>query len=343
VLQSTSLDAELTVRATLALYAPLYPRAYRVEEVLELADLAADADTKVGALSGGQRRRVDLAIGIIGRPEVLFLDEPTTGLDPEARRRTWAGGHATASGVAGNAAFGITLVAWSAYGVRLVAAREAGIVKRWRTTPLPRWCYFTGRITATVIVAVLPGIVTVAVAAGCYHLHLDFGAVIRVLVVFLLGAAAWAAAAAVLTSAMPTVEAATPVLTLIYFPVIIVSGALGIISEPRWLTTVASYLPAKPLIDAATSALSHTGGGISLPGRDLAVLAAWAIVGITAAVLTFRWEPHRPGQSRTASREEHRHSIRTWQPAATGRGYRLDQSLVVVIRSFTWLRCALVP
>lgn len=91
VLQSTSLDAELTVHATVALYAPLYPRAYRVEEVLELVDLTADADTKVGALSDGQRRRVDLAIGIVGRPEVLFLDEPTTGLDPEARRRTWAG------------------------------------------------------------------------------------------------------------------------------------------------------------------------------------------------------------------------------------------------------------
>ena len=91
VLQSTSLDAELTVRATLLLYAPLYPQSYRVAEALELVDLTADAGTKVGALSGGQRRRVDLAIAIIGRPEVLFLDEPTTGLDPEARRRTWAG------------------------------------------------------------------------------------------------------------------------------------------------------------------------------------------------------------------------------------------------------------
>jgi ABC-2 type transport system ATP-binding protein len=60
-----------------------------LREVLELVDLADDAETNVGALSGGQRRRVDMAIGIIGRPEVLFLDEPTTGLDPEARRRAW--------------------------------------------------------------------------------------------------------------------------------------------------------------------------------------------------------------------------------------------------------------
>ena len=51
--------------------------------------MAADARTRIGALSGGQRRRVDLGIAIIGQPEMLFLDEPTTGLDPEARRRLW--------------------------------------------------------------------------------------------------------------------------------------------------------------------------------------------------------------------------------------------------------------
>ncbi len=90
VLQSTSLAPELTVRDSLALFAQLYQTPYRVADALAMVDLASDALTKVGALSGGQRRRVDLALGMIGRPDVLFLDEPTTGLDPEARRRTWA-------------------------------------------------------------------------------------------------------------------------------------------------------------------------------------------------------------------------------------------------------------
>ena len=58
--------------------------------MLDLIDLASDARTKIGALSGGQRRRVDLGLAIIGQPEMLFLDEPTTGLDPEARRRLWS-------------------------------------------------------------------------------------------------------------------------------------------------------------------------------------------------------------------------------------------------------------
>ena len=91
VLQSTSLDAQLTVAEALRLFGGLYPRPRRMAEVLEVIELADDAQTRIGALSGGQRRRVDLGIAIIGRPEMLFLDEPTNGLDPEARRRLWTG------------------------------------------------------------------------------------------------------------------------------------------------------------------------------------------------------------------------------------------------------------
>jgi ABC-2 type transport system ATP-binding protein len=91
VLQSTSLDAQLTVREALRMYARLFPQPMSVAEVLAIIELTDDTNTRIGVLSGGQRRRVDLGLGIIGRPEVLFLDEPTTGLDPEARRGLWAG------------------------------------------------------------------------------------------------------------------------------------------------------------------------------------------------------------------------------------------------------------
>jgi len=90
VLQSTSLDAQLTVTEALTLFGGLYPGRQRIGEVLDAIDMADDARTRIGALSGGQRRRVDLGIAIIGQPEMLFLDEPTTGLDPEARRRLWS-------------------------------------------------------------------------------------------------------------------------------------------------------------------------------------------------------------------------------------------------------------
>ncbi len=89
VLQSTSLDLQLTVSEALGLFGALFPRPRPAGEVLAQIGLVSDAGTRIGALSGGQRRRVDLGLAIIGQPEVLFLDEPTTGLDPEARRRLW--------------------------------------------------------------------------------------------------------------------------------------------------------------------------------------------------------------------------------------------------------------
>ncbi|MDH2429985.1 ABC transporter ATP-binding protein [Sphaerisporangium sp. TRM90804] len=81
--------AELTVRETLRHFAGYYPNPADPEEVLDRVQLADRADTRIRRLSGGQRRRVDVALGVIGNPELLFLDEPTTGLDPEARRRLW--------------------------------------------------------------------------------------------------------------------------------------------------------------------------------------------------------------------------------------------------------------
>jgi ABC-2 type transport system ATP-binding protein len=91
VMQSTSLDQEMTVRDLLTTFGGLYADPMPVGEVLELVDLADEAETRFGTLSGGQQRRVDVAVGIIGRPEILFLDEPSTGLDPEARRHLWTG------------------------------------------------------------------------------------------------------------------------------------------------------------------------------------------------------------------------------------------------------------
>ena len=89
VLQSTSLDHQLTVSEALRLYASLFGRPLPAAEVLTLIGLTGEAGTRIGALSGGQQRRVDLGLAVIGRPEVLFLDEPTAGLDPQTRVNLW--------------------------------------------------------------------------------------------------------------------------------------------------------------------------------------------------------------------------------------------------------------
>ncbi|MCW2882980.1 MAG: transporter, ATP-binding protein [Sphaerisporangium sp.] len=89
VLQTANDTAELTVRETVRHFAGYYPNARDPDEVIAKVGLTEKAGSRVRQLSGGQRRRVDVALGVIGNPELLFLDEPTTGFDPEARRRFW--------------------------------------------------------------------------------------------------------------------------------------------------------------------------------------------------------------------------------------------------------------
>ena len=89
VLQETALETLLTVRESLELYAGYYSSPRPVEEVIELVGLEEKADARAGKLSGGQMRRLDVGIALIGDPDLLFLDEPTTGFDPSARRHAW--------------------------------------------------------------------------------------------------------------------------------------------------------------------------------------------------------------------------------------------------------------
>jgi len=89
VLQSTGLNQYLTVAETIELYRSFYPRPRQVDEVLDLVGLTEKRDERVRKLSGGQQRRLDVGIGLAGDPDLLFLDEPTTGFDPAARRGAW--------------------------------------------------------------------------------------------------------------------------------------------------------------------------------------------------------------------------------------------------------------
>ena len=89
VLQSSSVYDSLTVAENLELFAGYYTRPRPVDEVVELVGLEEKRESRVRSLSGGQRRRLDLGLALVGDPELVFLDEPTTGFDPEARRRAW--------------------------------------------------------------------------------------------------------------------------------------------------------------------------------------------------------------------------------------------------------------
>jgi len=88
-LQETRLSEKLTVRETVELFASFYAQPRRAEEVLEEMQLTEKADSWVGKLSGGQKQRLAVATALVGNPRILFLDEPTTGLDPQSRRQLW--------------------------------------------------------------------------------------------------------------------------------------------------------------------------------------------------------------------------------------------------------------
>ena len=120
VLQSSGVYPHMSPREVLTLFAGYYPRPRPVGEVLAAVGLEPSADTQVRLLSGGQRRRLDVALGLVGDPEVIFLDEPTTGFDPEARRACW-------DVVAGLAAAGTTVFLTTHYmdEARALAGRVA--------------------------------------------------------------------------------------------------------------------------------------------------------------------------------------------------------------------------
>jgi ABC-2 type transport system ATP-binding protein len=90
VLQSCGVQDALTVGELLEMYGRYHRRRRRAGELIELVELDAKRDTRAAQLSGGQRRRLDLALALVGDPDLVFLDEPTTGFDPQARRQAWA-------------------------------------------------------------------------------------------------------------------------------------------------------------------------------------------------------------------------------------------------------------
>ncbi|HTX12552.1 MAG TPA: ABC transporter ATP-binding protein [Solirubrobacteraceae bacterium] len=90
VLQQCGIQSDLTVAELIEMYGRYYSRCRPVDEVIELVELGEKRDTRARNLSGGQLRRLDLALGLVGDPDVLFLDEPTTGFDPGARRHAWS-------------------------------------------------------------------------------------------------------------------------------------------------------------------------------------------------------------------------------------------------------------
>jgi ABC-2 type transport system ATP-binding protein len=89
VLQETAVEEQLTVKESIDIYGSMYPKRRPTGELIEIVGLEEKTDARIKTLSGGQRRRLELALGIVGDPDLIFIDEPKTGFDPSARRQAW--------------------------------------------------------------------------------------------------------------------------------------------------------------------------------------------------------------------------------------------------------------
>lgn len=201
--------------------------------------------------------------------------------------------------LAGLVAFGALSTAYITHTAGLVAARQDGVLKRWRATPLPAWCYFAGRIAAAALLAVIGGTLTVLVGSTQDHIRLSLGTIADLSLILTLGAATSASIGTAASALIPTTEAAWPLMGVTYLPLVILSGSLGTVSgQPGWLATVIDYLPVRPIIDSTWRALQSGGGMSATSLHDLAVLAAWAVAGMVLSLRYFRWAPRTAGRRR---------------------------------------------
>jgi len=199
---------------------------------------------------------------------------------------------ALAAAVGGLVVFGTLSIAYLTYASGLVAAREAGVLRRWHATPLPAWGYFAGRIAAAAVMADAAALILLLVSAAMAGLHITAGTAISLVVAVTLGAVALASAGTAITPLLPSTQGANAVLAITYLPLLFFSGGFGATSGlPHWLTRVVTYLPVQPAVDAATHALAGLG---PVPGRDLLALAGWTVACLALSVRCFRWDPTRP-------------------------------------------------
>jgi ABC-2 type transport system permease protein len=193
------------------------------------------------------------------------------------------------AGVAGLAVLGLLSTAYITHAGGLVSARQAGVLKRWWAAPLPRWCWFAGRIGATVVVAAAGAAATVVAGMVLYGVGVDLDAALSLAVVLVLGAATWASLGTAASALIPSAEAAWPLLSATFLPIVLLSGSFGAVSrEPHWLETVMRWLPAQPIVEGAQRAL-HGAAFPALTARDAAVLAAWTVIGFVVSQRWFRW------------------------------------------------------
>ena len=290
VLQESTVETDVTVRETLELFAGYYGSPRDVDELIELVGLGGKTEVLGGHLSGGQRRRLDVALALVGDPELVFLDEPTTGFDPSARRAAWemiAGLQAL-----GKTILGLIQASFASLVVSVVAQRESGILKRRRSTPVRAWVLIAGRALTAVGIAAVMAVILILIGWLVYGATLPGRTIPAIAVTIAVGAVSFCALAYALSSAINSADSAQPVVQFVLLPLYFISGVFVPSADiPHWLLDVADAFPVRHLQEALLKAFNPHTVGTGFAWTDLLVLAIWGVAGLAIAVWRFGWQP----------------------------------------------------
>lgn len=333
VLQEAGLEEDFTVTELLKWQRRLYPRRLAVDDLIDQVGLSEKRNARVKTLSGGQRRRLDLALGLAGDPEVLFLDEPTTGFDPAARRQAWAlvealrgrgktvlltthyldeaehladrvavmvRGRLVALGTPAELTAHqreVVIATMPPIAISVAEAREKRILKRVRGTPLPAWCYFSGQVGAACVFAIASLVVTLLVSVTLYGVRLQGVTLLATTVTVILGIASFSAVGLAIGSLSRSAAIAEAVAIGAAVVLSFISGLFLVGARlPTWLSQLAWAFPLKPyavLLQDQFNPYVEASWDLAA----LAVIAAWGVLGTLVSLRAFRWERHRPAKA----------------------------------------------
>jgi ABC-2 type transport system ATP-binding protein len=272
--QKGGAEASETGRENLLLQGRLYGMSKggaqkRAAELIGKLDLEPFAGRLVRTYSGGQRRRLDIAMGMMHRPRLLFLDEPTTGLDPQSRVRIW-------DEVRRLRDEGVTIFLMS-----LIARLREGVVERWRVTPVSRLAMMLGLVAVDLLNLLAQDVLLLGIGL-LLGFRPDAGGMLLLMALLLIGGLMMASCSYAIALVLKNESSLSAMVNLFALPLLLLSGVMLPLSlAPDILQQIAR---ANPFAYAITAGRALVGGQLS----DTAVMQAFIIFGI-AAVLALFW------------------------------------------------------
>jgi ABC-2 type transport system ATP-binding protein len=301
--QHSALYPHITVWEALTLFCSYYSQPASPTTLLETIGLADHAGARFKTLSGGEKQRLSLGLAMAGNPELMFLDEPTAAMDPQARQITW-------NLISSLRARGVTLLLTTHYleeaqrladrvaiidhgvlvalGTPADLTRRASGLVRFITSPLPRATLVLAKVLSSAVLIAFSCLLLAVVSLGLYGMRTE-GNPLSALIVLAIGVAAFAAIGIALEGSI-AVDGAAAVTNAIYLPLLFLGGSFIPVNKlPLPLEDLAWALPPAHLVRALDTVLVR-GQSLASTGWDLPIVAAWGLAAILAASRWLSWE-----------------------------------------------------